>query len=45
MLDEMSADSGMGKTTLSIQKLTLKLLFIVFDGDLLPLAALSLIDI
>jgi hypothetical protein len=45
MGDETSTDGGMGKTTLSIQKLTLKLLFTVLDGSLLPLAALSLVDI
>jgi hypothetical protein len=45
MRDEAGTDGGMGKATLSIQKLTLKLLFVVLDDDLLPLAALSLIDV
>jgi hypothetical protein len=43
--NKAGADGGMGETTLSVQKLTLKLLLIVLDGDLLPLAALSLIDV
>jgi hypothetical protein len=45
MGDEAGVDGSMGETTLSVQKLTLKLLLIVLDGDLLPLAALSLVDI
>jgi hypothetical protein len=45
MGDETGADGGVGEATLSIQKLALKLLFIVLDGDLLPLAALGMVDV
>jgi hypothetical protein len=43
--NKVGADGGMGKAALGIQKLTFKLLFIVLDSDLLPLAALHLVDI
>jgi hypothetical protein len=43
--NKVGADGGMGEMTLGVQKLTLKLLLIVLDGDLLPLAALCLVNV
>jgi hypothetical protein len=42
---EASADGSMGEAALGVQKLTFKLLLVVLNGNLLPLAALSLVDI
>jgi hypothetical protein len=45
MGNKVGLNSSMGKTTLSIKKLTLKLLLVAFKGYLLPLAALHLVNI
>jgi hypothetical protein len=45
MGDEAGANGGVGEAALGVQKLTFELLFAVLDGDFLPLAALSLIDV
>jgi hypothetical protein len=45
MGSEAGANGGVGEAALSVQKLTFQLLFTILDSDLLPLAALSLIDV
>jgi hypothetical protein len=45
MRDKVGTNHSMGEASLSVQKLTLKLLLTIFNGHLLPLAILHLIDV
>jgi hypothetical protein len=43
--DEAGMDCGVGEVSLGVEKLAFKLLFAVFNGHLLPLATLHLVDV